>query len=126
MRSPQPPSAVRAIESRSVVELATTELRRSILSGALAPSQSISLRELAAMLDISFIPVRDALRNLESEGLVVIEPGRSATIAPIDLDDLRAIYRLRGLLEPELARRSCAVISDAELDRLDLEAAPAR
>jgi len=115
--------AVRPIESRSVVELVTVELRRSILSGALAPGQSLSLRELAAMLDVSFIPVREALRNLEAEGLIVTRPGRSATVAPLNLADLHAIYRMRRLLEPDLARRSCVLISDRELDRLASEAA---
>ena len=109
---------VRPIASRSVTELVTAELRRSILSGALAPGQSFSLREIAGMLNVSFIPVREALRNLEAEGLVVIQPGRSATVAPLALADLQAIYRLRRLLEPDLARRSCLLISDAELDRL--------
>jgi DNA-binding GntR family transcriptional regulator len=117
------PAAVRPIESRSVVDLATVELRRSILSGALAPGQSFSLREVAAMLDVSFIPVREALRNLESEGLVLSRPGRSAMVAPLDLEDLHAIYRLRRLLEPDLARRSCSLISDRELDRLAVQAA---
>lgn len=116
-------AAVRPIESRTVGDLVTAELRRSILSGSLPPGHSFSLRELASMLGVSFIPVREALRNLESEGLVVIRPNRSATIAPIDLDDLHAIYRLRRLLEPDLARRSCALIPDAELNRLEREAA---
>jgi DNA-binding GntR family transcriptional regulator len=114
---------VRRIESRSVAELVTAELRRSVLSGALAPGQTVSLRELASMLNVSFIPVREALRNLESEGLVNIRPGRSATVAPLDWDDLHAIYGLRRLLEPDIARRSCLQISAAELDRLEAEAA---
>lgn len=116
-------AAVRPIEARTVGDLVTAELRRSILSGALPPGQRFSLRGLATMLDVSFIPVREALRNLESEGLVVIRPGRSAIIAPIDLDDLHAIYRLRRLLEPDLARRSCTLIPDVELDLLERQAA---
>ena len=106
-----------------MTELVTAELRRSILSGALAPGQSFSLREIAGLLDVSFIPVREALRNLEAEGLVLIRPGRSTTVAPVDLDDLQAIYRLRRLLEPDIARRSCLLISDRELDRLASQAA---
>ena len=117
--APQAAPTVRPIASRSVTELVTAELRRSILSGALAPGQSFSLREIAGMLNVSFIPVREALRNLENEGLVLIQPGRSATVAPINLKDLEAIYRLRRLIEPDLARRSCLLISDAELDKLD-------
>ncbi len=114
-----PAETVRPIASHTVGDMVTTELRRSILSGALPPGESFSLRELANMLDVSFIPVREALRSLESEGLVLIRPGRSATIAPIDLHDLHAIYRLRRLIEPDLARRSCTLISDSELSRLD-------
>src|SRR5262245_50436289 len=75
-------TAVRPIEPRSVVEQVMTELRRSILSGALAPGRELSLRELAEMLQVSIIPVREALRSLESEGLVVTRPGRSARVAP--------------------------------------------
>lgn len=113
---------IRPIESQSVTNLVTTELRRSIVSGDLAPGQTFSLREIAGMLDVSFIPVREALRNLEGEGLVITRPGRSAMVAPLDLDDLHAIYRLRMSLEPELAGRSCRLIDDAELDRLETEA----
>lgn len=116
-------AAVRPITTRSVAEQVTTELRRSILSGALAPSQTFSLREIADMLEVSFIPVRDALRNLESEGLIITRPGRSAMVAPLDLDDLQAIYRLRRTLEPEIASRSCTLLADNELDRLDRHAA---
>ena len=114
----QTPDTVRPIESRSLSEQVTTELRRSILSGALLPGQSLSLRKLADQLGVSFIPVRDALRVLEGEGLVVNPPGRSATVAPLDLEEFHAIYRVRRMLEPDLARRSCADLAEEELDRL--------
>ena len=116
-------AAIRPIAARSVTDLVTDELRRSILSGALAPGQTFSLREIAGMLNVSFIPVREALRNLEADGLIVIQRGRSAAVAPINLTDLQGIYRLRRLLEPDLARRSCSLISAAELDRLASQAA---
>ena len=66
--------SVRPIETRSVSEQVTNEIRRSILAGALPPGQSLSLRRLADQLGVSFIPVRDALRVLEAEGLVVESP----------------------------------------------------
>ncbi len=117
------PDTLRRIEPLSVSEQVTTELRRSILSGALAPGESLSLRKLAAVLNVSFIPVRDALRVLEGEGLVVNPPRGSATVAPLDLDELHAIYRMRRMLEPDLVRRSFASLSDSELDRLHRAAA---
>lgn len=116
-------AAVRPIEARSVVDQVITELRRSILAGDLAPGRECSLRELADMLNVSIIPVREALRSLESQGLVHMRPGRSAIVTPLDLDELHGIYRLRRRLEPEIAQRSCLLLPDADLDRLEREAA---
>ncbi|MGH3284579.1 MAG: GntR family transcriptional regulator [Streptosporangiaceae bacterium] len=110
--------SVRPIETRSLSEQVTNEIRRSILAGGLRPGQGLSLRRLADQLGVSFIPVRDALRVLEAEGLVVNPPGRSASVAPLDLEEFHAIYRVRRLLEPDLARRSAPQLADAELDRL--------
>jgi DNA-binding GntR family transcriptional regulator len=110
--------SVRPIETRSVSEQVTNEIRRSILAGTLPPGQSLSLRRLAGQLDVSFIPVRDALRVLEGEGLVVNPAGRSASVAPLDLEEFHAIYRVRRLLEPDLARRSVPQLEEAELRRL--------
>ncbi|MFE6365706.1 GntR family transcriptional regulator [Streptomyces sp. NPDC057806] len=110
------------IESRSIQEMVTAELRRSIVSGDLAPGEIFSLRKIAAMLDVSFIPVREALRSLESEGLVITRPGRSAFVAPLHLEDLQGIYRLRRSLEPEIAARSSLLITDDSLDRLQAQA----
>ena len=113
---------VRPIESRSVAEQVMLELRRSILDGTLEPGREFSLRELAEMLQVSIIPVREALRSLENQGLVQMRPGRSAAVAPLDLGELQSIYRLRRRLEPEIAQRSCRLISDGELGRLDKQA----
>src|ERR1700735_3810180 len=110
--------SVRPIETRSVSEQVTNEIRRSVRAAPLPPGQSLSLRRLAEQLDVSFIPVRDALRVLEAEGLVVNPPGRSASVAPLDLEEFHAIYRVRRLLEPDLARRSVPQLEQAELDRL--------
>lgn len=114
--------SVQPIESRSVTEQVTSELRRSIVSGDLAPGSTFSLRSIADQLHVSFIPVREALRNLEGEGLVITSPGRSARVAPLDLEDLHAIYKIRCNLEPGIARESCLLITDAELDRLEQQA----
>ncbi len=112
------PGAVRPISPQSVSAQVTSELRRSIVSGDLAPGQNLSLRKLADQLGVSFIPVRDALKVLESEGLISNPPGRSATVAPLDLEELHAIYRIRRRLEPDMARRAVRGLSDDHLDAL--------
>lgn len=112
-------SNVRPVVQTSVVDQVTKEIRRSILSGDLRPGQQFSLREIAGDLGVSFIPVREALRRLEGQGLVSTERGKSATVTPLSHEDLHGIYRLRRQLEPEIASRACKLISTAELENLD-------
>ena len=110
---------VRPVErGASVADMVTDEIRRSILSGDLRPGEEFSLRKLAERLDVSFIPVREALRRLEGQGLVVVGKGRSSYVAPLSHDDLHGIYRLRRQLAPEIAGRACTQIAPEEVDRL--------
>jgi DNA-binding GntR family transcriptional regulator len=109
---------VRAVEPASVVDQVTKEIRRSILSGDLKPGQQFSLREISAQLGISFIPVREALRQLEAQGLVITRPGKSAYVAPLSHEDLQGIYRLRRQIEPEIASRSCKLLEESDYDRI--------
>jgi DNA-binding GntR family transcriptional regulator len=63
--------------------------------------------------------VREALRVLQGEGLIVARRARSAVVAPMDVEDLHSIYRLRRLIEPSIAARACLEITDAQLTALD-------
>jgi DNA-binding GntR family transcriptional regulator len=114
--------AIRRVTATTMVDEVTREIRRSILSGALRPAQELSLRELAAKLGVSTIPVREALRRLEGQGLLTGSAGpsgrRSIRVAPLDAEDLHGIYRLRLALEPEIAGRACLLLSEAALDVL--------
>jgi DNA-binding GntR family transcriptional regulator len=69
-----------------------------IVSGDLAPGAAISDKHLAARLGVSRTPVREALRQLADEGLVVVWPRAATRIAPVDHDALPAIYDLIGAL----------------------------
>ncbi|GAA3311135.1 GntR family transcriptional regulator [Streptomyces cinereospinus] len=111
-------SGVRRVQSRSLVEEVTREIRRSILAADLRPGQEFSLREIAGRLGVSIIPVREALHRLEGQGLVVTPRGKSATVAPLSRVDLRAIYRLRRQIEPELVGRACLLLTEADHARL--------
>ena len=110
---------VRRVQPTSVVEQVLGELRRSIVFGALKPGQEFSLRETATHLGVSTAPVREALRVLQGEGLIVARRARSAVVAPMDVEDLHSIYHLRRLIEPGIAARSCRLITDAQLTALD-------
>lgn len=103
----------------STVDHLVIAIRRKILSGQLLPGQTFSLRSLASEFDVSFIPVREALRSLDSQGLIITRPGRSAVVAPLEAADLRSIYRLRLRLEPEIAYRACELLAPDDFEGLE-------
>lgn len=103
----------------SAVDLVTAEIRRAVLTGALPAGEQFSIQDLAAQLGVSHIPIREALRRLESQGLILLRQARAASVAPLSGDDLQAIYRLRYLIELPLAGASAGRRSPEQIARLD-------
>ena len=103
----------------SAVDRVTAWVRRSVLNGTMAPGSSFSITDLSEQLGVSAIPVREALRRLDAQGLILLRPGRSAIVNPLDVTELRGIYRLRRRIEPDLAARSCNVLESSDRDHLD-------
>jgi DNA-binding GntR family transcriptional regulator len=108
----------RPVVQTSVVELVIREVRRAILDGSLRPGEPVSIADLSARLNVSHIPVREALRRLEGEGLVELRPSRSAVVAPLTREDLEAIFRLRGTLESDVYARAIGLFTPEDLDEL--------
>ena len=73
---------VQSVASRkaSAVDLVLHEIRRSILRGELPPGQPFTVPALTEQLGVSHVPVREALRQLEAQGLIVLSPSRSAAL----------------------------------------------
>jgi len=91
------------------------ELHKLILSGELPRGTRLQQDQLAARFDTSITPVREALRLLESQGLVISEAHRGVRIAAIDEEDLKATYVMRRLLEPYAVRRATLRVSRKDL-----------
>jgi DNA-binding GntR family transcriptional regulator len=89
-------------------EAVLVEVRARILRGDIAPGAPVRQEDLAASLGVSRVPVREALRMLESEGHVTYIPHRGYRVTELDLDDLEEIYHLRALIEDDLARQALA------------------
>ena len=87
-------------------ELVLSSLREAILSGALPPGSRLRQERLAEQFGTSRIPVREALRALEHEGIVSSVPYRGFTVTELDADDIEEVYEMRILLE---SSRSVAV-----------------
>ena len=87
------------LPKRSLAEDIVDRLREAIYSGQLAPNERLREEVLASLLGLSRGPVREALAQLEREGLVIRQPNRSATVARLALEDLEEVYSLRLALE---------------------------
>jgi DNA-binding GntR family transcriptional regulator len=112
------------IQRVSVVDNVTVLLRRALLAGEIKPGERIKVAELEKRFGVSHIPIREAVRRLETEGLIVALPQRAAVAAGVDLDDLGGLYDLRRIVECDVIRRSVGGMTDgqAEAVRAALEA----
>jgi DNA-binding GntR family transcriptional regulator len=99
-------------------DLVYDHLRALIVSGQLAAGQRLYLDEIARGLGLSTNPVREALRRLQSEGLVVNRPHQGATVAAIDPAQIEAHFQIRGALEGLAARLAAASLTPGELEYL--------
>lgn len=95
------------------------DLRDLILSGELARGTRLPQDELARRLDSSITPVREALRALESENLVISEPHRGVRVAGIDFERVKATYIVRRLTESYAIRRAAIRLSPHDLRRTE-------
>jgi len=100
-------------------ELALGALREAILEGILPPGTRLRQEDLAQVFDTSRIPIREALRALEYEGLVASEPHRGFTVTGLDADQLEEIYDLRTVLESHAVRVAIPLLTQNDLDDLD-------
>ncbi len=109
--------------TQSLVDRVSHAVRRAILEGRLRPGEALSISDLAADLGVSHSPVREALQRLSGQGLVVLRPARTAIVAPLELEDLQEIYRLRKLIEVDAAIRAAPKLTEEDVALLERELA---
>jgi DNA-binding GntR family transcriptional regulator len=104
---------------RTVGDMAYEVIREGILQGAFKPGERLRQDQLANAIGVSRIPVRSALLQLESEGLITFEPYRGAVVNSLSADDVRAIYEIRGLLEAHALRKAMGAITPERLKHIE-------
>lgn len=107
-------------DNATAQEVVLSAVREAILTSVLAPGARLRQEELADLFGTSRIPVREALRALEYEGLVTSEPHRGFTVTSLDADDVEEVYDLRILLEAHALRLALPLLTDEDL--ADLQA----
>jgi DNA-binding GntR family transcriptional regulator len=106
---------------RSLRDRAYDDIREAILTGALRPGERIKERDVAAQMGISTTPVKEALRRLEQEGLVVSQPRRGAVVGPLVLTAPEEILEIRAHLEGLAARFAAERMTAADKQALSGE-----
>ncbi len=99
-------------------EAAAAELRRRILDGMYPGGMQLRQAQLAEELGISRIPFREALVQLEAEGLVTTQAHKGATVAEVSPEDVEEQFAFRALIEPELLKVSAPRLEKADFTRL--------
>lgn len=103
---------------KTLTQKVSEELRRAILTGHLEPGQRLIERSLCEMTGVSRTAVREALRGLESEGLVVNVPNHGPTVVSISDDEAKEIYQVRVILETEAVEMFMKDMTTADVDEL--------
>ncbi len=104
--------------TNSLTEKAYQHIRQQVFSGELEPGAQLVNRTLAKKLGTSFIPVREAISRLASEGIVERVAGTGAFVRTFDWQEISEIYDVRILIEPFAAGQAARLMSDHELAEL--------
>ena len=115
----QPLVPIRLDNYKPLRELVFESLREAIINGKLRPGERMMEIQLAEEMGVSRTPVREAIRKLELEGLVVMVPRKGAYVAGLSLKDIVDVFEIRGALEGLAAELAAERITDVELDEME-------
>ncbi|MDO6446654.1 GntR family transcriptional regulator [Colwellia sp. 1_MG-2023] len=105
-----------SIVYKTRTQLVVETLREKILNGAIKAGQPLRQAALAEELNVSRIPVREALLQLEAEGLVSFEPHKGATATELNVNQVDELFELRAMLEADLLAASIPNLTDEKLE----------
>jgi len=108
-------TAESAIPRQSLTSAVADKLRDQIIRGEIAEGTQLRQDAIATQYHVSRIPVREALRQLDAEGLIAIVPNRGAIVPALSPDDIEEIFSIRALLEPEVLKRSIPHLTQEDL-----------
>ncbi len=94
-------------------------IRDAIIKGILRPEERVAEAEMANKFNISRTPIREAIRQLETEGFIKVQAHRGAYVAPITEKDIREFYEIKSLLEGYAARLACSRMGEEDIKKLE-------
>lgn len=117
MREPMSPQTTQ-IERLPLHEVVAGRVRDLIIEGQLAPGEEVSEPMLCELLGVSRTPIREAIRTLAGEGLIVLRPGRSTIVRQFVREEVRGMLDVIAELEAMAARQICATASTAQIQAI--------
>jgi len=106
------------IQRRPLHNELADRLRHMIVEGELAPGEKLSEKDLCSRFGVSRTPLREAMKVLATEGLVLLTPNRGCTVAKLTLADLDEAFPIMGALEALSGELACRHITDREIARI--------
>jgi DNA-binding GntR family transcriptional regulator len=107
------------IRRSTLTDEIANRIRRQIMTGTIQPGDRIFARDLVGDFGVSHIPIREALRRLEAEGLVHSTPSRGIVAANVGLEELSEIWDLRRIVEGHVIRRAARKMGEEQLAEID-------
>lgn len=107
------------MQYRSLTQIIVEVLRERIFSGECAPGSRLNIADLAQSFKVSPVPVREALRNLETEGLVQFHLNRGVVVRELSAAEVRELFLIRSRLEALAGSEAARWVDDAVLGTLD-------
>ena len=103
------------MDYKSKVDIVHETLLGDIARGAYRPNDRLVIREVAKQMNVSDIPVREAIRRLESQGYVCLNANQGAVVCGINQDDLVAIFQVKGMIEGYASRLSADYLKPEDI-----------
>ncbi|MGZ7021318.1 MAG: GntR family transcriptional regulator, partial [Ilumatobacteraceae bacterium] len=111
-------SAAPSMLQPTVQERVLLFIRQLLVTGELAPGTKVRVDDIADHCGVSPVPVREALKQLQNEGVVVNEPRRGYWVAKLGYDDFSELQQITALLETEAIRLRVPHLTDDDIDRM--------
>ncbi|WP_172656322.1 GntR family transcriptional regulator [Halomonas sp. PR-M31] len=118
--APSGASSRQRIRTTSLAEQAHQALHLMIVRGELKPNERLAEPELCELLDISRTPLREAIKQLAAEGLVILRRHRNAVVAPIDAQELEYLFEVEAGLESMAIGLAAQRMTNTEINRLEV------
>jgi DNA-binding GntR family transcriptional regulator len=115
----KPPKRFEKITTKTLRQQVYDQLRRKIITAEILPGEAVSLRGLAEEFGVSLMPVREALWQLETEKVVVIESNKSVHVNTLTPEEMEEALRIRLLIETMAAERACDYRPLSAIPRVD-------